>query len=54
MRKSEACCQALTTMQLPHDEMGAWAVQYLLDNQGRDMQPAQVALPCPLVARESV
>ena len=43
-----------TTMQLPHYEMGKWAVQYLIDNQGRDMQPAQVALPCPLVARESV
>ena len=45
---------ALTTMQLPHYEMGRWAVQYLMGNRGKDLAPVQVALPCPLVRRESV
>ena len=51
---AEGLLPALTTMQLPHYEMGKWAVQYLIENQGRAMAPAQVALPCPLVRRESV
>ena len=41
-------------MQLPHYEMGKRAVQYLIENSGRTMAPVQMALPCPLVARESV
>lgn len=45
---------ALTTMQLPHYEMGRWAVQYLMGNRGKDLEPVQVALPCPLVRGESV
>ncbi len=44
----------LTTMQLPHYEMGRWAVQYLIDNRGRALEPLQQELPCPLVARGSV
>ena len=51
---AEGLLPALTTMQLPHYEMGKWAAQYLIDNHGREMTPLQVALPCPLVARGSV
>ena len=51
---AEGLLPQLTTMQLPHYEMGKWAAQYLIENQGRTMAPVQMALPCPLVARESV
>ncbi len=51
---AEGMLPALTTMQLPHYEMGRWAVQYLMGNRGKDLEPVQVALPCPLVRRESV
>jgi LacI family transcriptional regulator len=53
----------LTTLQLPHYEMGAWAVNYLLEEaihlpppqlgRGATLPPSQVKLPCPLVLRES-
>ena len=51
---AEGLLPALTTMQLPHYEMGKWAVQYLMDNRGRALEAVQMALPCPLVRRESV
>ncbi len=51
---AEGLLPALTTMQLPHYEMGKWAAQYLIENQGREMAPVQMALPCPLVKRGSV
>jgi LacI family transcriptional regulator len=47
---------ALTTMQLPHYEMGRWATQHLLkliDNPQRS-EPVQQQLPCPLIERSSV
>ncbi len=53
----------LTTMQLPHYEMGAWAVNYLLETASPATQtaangaaiapPPQAKLACPLVVRES-
>ncbi len=49
----------LTTLQLPHYEMGAWAVNYLLQKPydlpppGLAAAPPQVKLPCPLILRES-
>jgi LacI family transcriptional regulator len=46
----------LTTLALPHYDMGAWAVETLIrriDGLERD-GPDNVALTCPLVARESV
>jgi len=47
----------LTTLQLPHYEMGAWAVDYLLQTAGGSSPaasaPPQVKLPCPLVLRKS-
>ena len=46
----------LTTMQLPHYEMGKWAVSYLLDskNEGGSPSPVQHKLVCPLIERSSV
>ncbi len=41
----------LTTMRLPHYEMGQWAIERLLRP---DHEPANVMLPCPLVERGSV
>jgi LacI family transcriptional regulator len=44
----------LTTVQLPHYEMGKWAVEYLLSGHGFQHEPVQQLIDCPLVARESV
>ncbi|MYI40807.1 MAG: hypothetical protein F4063_02325 [Chloroflexi bacterium] len=51
---SEGLLPPLTTMQLPHYEMGRWAARYLMQNRGCALKPVQVALPCPLVRRGSV
>lgn len=47
---------SLTTLELPHYAMGQWAVQYLLGraDQGVDVAPIQVRLPCRLIERHSV
>ena len=45
----------LTTMRLPHYEMGQWAVKTLLDKINSDGNTVTHALlPCPLVRRASV
>jgi LacI family transcriptional regulator len=46
----------LTTLQLPHYEMGAWGVRTLIGRlQDADQgNPSQIAMPCPLIARGSV
>ncbi len=45
----------LTTVQLPHYEMGAWASERLLAMVGGDPGEAQqISLPCPLVVRSSI
>jgi LacI family transcriptional regulator len=45
----------LTTMALPHYEMGAWATETLIGRIQRPAtEPEQVLLPCPLVIRGSV
>lgn len=45
---------ALTTMALPHYEMGYWAVEYLTRAATQGEQTVeQVALPCPLIMRGS-
>lgn len=43
----------LTTIQLPHYEMGKWAVQYLTSGVGPEDQPVHHMIDCPLVERES-
>lgn len=46
----------LSTMELPHYEMGRWATNYLLENitQERQAYPLQQQLPCPFIERASV
>ena len=44
----------LSTLQLPHYEMGRWAVEYLLANKEPGANPVQHTLDCPLVLRESI
>lgn len=47
----------LSTMQLPHYEMGQWAFRYLLDKiegNGSSSEPIQHQLPCPYVKRASI
>jgi LacI family transcriptional regulator len=45
---------ALTTLQLPHYEMGRWAVEYLSQIcEGADTRPIQAKIACPLIMRES-
>lgn len=47
----------LSTMQLPHYEMGQWAFQYLLEQIEGDWDtahPIQHQLPCPYVKRASI
>ncbi|MEM9134816.1 MAG: LacI family DNA-binding transcriptional regulator [Actinomycetota bacterium] len=43
----------LTTMALPHYEMGYWAVQHVLD-ESKPVDPVQHVLPCSLIERHSV
>jgi LacI family transcriptional regulator len=48
----------LTTMQLPHYEMGRWAVAHLLDliqetDEGAKASAEQALLHCPLIERIS-
>ena len=45
---------ALTTVQLPHFEMGVWAVEHLLSHREPNEAPKQNLLKCPLVLRDSV
>ena len=45
----------LTTMQLPHYQMGRWAVRTLLEHIAtNDTEVVNALLPCPLVRRASV
>lgn len=50
---------ALTTVQLPHYEMGQWAVRHAISllssaSDGRDPKPVQHKIECPLIERESI
>jgi len=45
----------LTTMQLPHEAMGSWAVEHLLRVlSGEAEGPQHMRMECPLVVRDSV
>jgi LacI family transcriptional regulator len=49
----------LTTLALPHHEMGAWAVDRVIEIITRDRRrkpapPPQITMPCPLVRRGSI
>jgi len=44
----------LTTMQLPHFEMGRWAVEYLVEHSDpSNSNPIQHIIECPLIRRDS-
>lgn len=43
----------LSTMALPHYQMGQWAVEYLMQGAGAPLEPVQVKLPCPYIERKS-
>ena len=43
----------LSTMALPHYEMGQWAVEYLVNGATHSPKPIQAKLPCVYVERES-
>lgn len=43
----------LTSIQLPHFEMGKWAVDYLTEAHEPSSTPIQQLIACPLVERES-
>jgi LacI family transcriptional regulator len=46
---------ALSTIALPHYEMGRWAVNYLIEQTQHDaIKPVQHTAACPYVGRESV
>jgi LacI family transcriptional regulator len=48
---------SLSTMQLPHYEMGKWAVEYLLNSDANDMnegQAVQHKISCPYIERQSL
>lgn len=53
---ADALDPPLTTVALPHREMGRWAVETLLDEPPGPAAapPDTVLMPCPLVRRESV
>jgi LacI family transcriptional regulator len=52
---ADSLVPGLTTVALPHYEMGAWAVQTLISQiQNPGFAPTQVELPCLLVRRGSV
>jgi LacI family transcriptional regulator len=44
----------LSTIQLPHYEMGKWAVAYLLKHTGESLPLVQHTISCPYIERESV
>ena len=45
---------ALSTIQLPHYEMGKWAIEYLLEHSHKVLPPIQHIIDCPYIERQSV
>lgn len=44
----------LSTIQLPHYEMGKWAIEFLLEHTGESLPPVQHTIGCPYIERQSV
>jgi len=44
----------LSTIQLPHYQMGKWAIEYLLEHNGTSLPPVQHTIDCPYIERQSV
>ena len=51
---AEAVDPGLTTVQLPHYEMGRWAMEQLFDLLNERAGTVGKSMPCPLVERQSV
>ncbi|GAA1005197.1 alanine racemase [Acrocarpospora pleiomorpha] len=52
---AEGLHPGLTTLQLPHYQMGVWAVQHLVERlEHHDLPIQHLELPCPIVHRASV
>ncbi|WP_419849156.1 LacI family DNA-binding transcriptional regulator [Candidatus Poriferisocius sp.] len=51
---AEAVDPGLTSVQLPHDEMGRWAMEQVLRLLDKGAGPQGKRMPCPLVERGSV
>ena len=51
---AEAVDPGLTSVQLPHDEMGRWAMEQVLRLLDKEAGPQGKRMPCPLVERGSV
>lgn len=53
---ADGLAPGLTTVALPHYEMGVWAAEQVLATLSGDEpgEPSQRRMPCPLVSRESV
>ena len=45
---------SLSTIELPHYEMGKWAVEFLLEHSGESLPPIQHTINCPYIERQSV
>ena len=45
---------SLSTIELPHYQMGKWAVEFLLEHTGASLPPVQHAIDCPYIERQSV
>ncbi|MBA4386006.1 MAG: LacI family transcriptional regulator [Anaerolinea sp.] len=52
---SENLYPSLTTIELPHYQMGVWAVQKLVDilTSNGQVDPIQHKMPCPIIVRDS-
>lgn len=44
---------SLSTIELPHYEMGKWAVEFLLEHSGESLPPVQHIIDCPYIERQS-
>jgi LacI family transcriptional regulator len=44
----------LSTIQLPHYQMGKWAVEFLLEHGNEPLPPVQHIISCPYIERQSV
>jgi LacI family transcriptional regulator len=54
---ADALLPGLTTIQLPHNEMGKWAAKQAIARvrgDNKDAPPAHSLMPCPLIERQSV
>ena len=44
----------LSTMQLPHYQMGKWVIEFLFEHYDESLPPVQHVIECPYIERQSV